>query len=61
MKIGAPNRPFRVGGVAKVGDPAPQSGTSAQEGSQNLHIGNLPIVRLWRLLPCKGKPLKPNN
>ena len=50
LKIGAPKRPFRVGGVAKVGDPAPQKGHSAWEGSQNLYIGNLPIVRLWRLL-----------
>ena len=41
---------FRVGGVAKVGDPTPQNGHSAWEGSQNLYIGNLPIVRLWRLL-----------
>ena len=52
LKIGAAKRPFRVGGVAKVGDPTPQNGHSAWEGSQNLYIGNLPIVRLWRLLPC---------
>ena len=48
----AAKRPFRVGGVAKVGEPTPQNGNSAWEGSQNLYIGNLPIVRLWRLLPC---------
>ena len=54
-----PKRPFRVGGVTKVGDPAPQNGYSAWEGSQNLYIGNLPIVRLWRLLPRnKAHPLK---
>ena len=53
LKIGAAERPFRAGGVAKVGDPTPQNGHSAWEGSQNLYIGNLPIVRLWRLLPCK--------
>ena len=49
----AAKRPFRVGGVAKVGDPTPQNGHSAWEGPQNLNTGNLPIVRLWRLLPCK--------
>ena len=52
----AAKRPFRMGGVAKVGDPTPQNGNSAWEGSQNLYIGNLPIVRLWRLLPCNEAP-----
>ena len=54
LKIGAPKRPFRLGGVAKVGGPAPQNHHSAWEGPQNLYIGNLPIVRLWRLLPCRA-------
>ena len=34
LKIGAPKRPFRVGGVAKVRDPTPQNSHSAWEGSQ---------------------------
>ena len=52
LKIGAPKRLFRVGGVTKVGGPTPRNGDSAWEGPQNLYIGSLPIVRLWRLLPC---------
>merc|ERR1712113_678289 len=36
VKIGAAKRPFRVGGVAKVGEPTPQNGHSAWEGSQKL-------------------------
>ena len=53
LRIGAPKRPFRVGGVAEVGDPTPQNGNYAWEGSQDLYIGNLPIVRIRRLLPFR--------
>ena len=47
MKIGAAKRPFRVGGVAKVGDPTPLNGHSAREGPQKLKIGA--PKRLFRL------------
>ena len=38
MKIDALKRPFRVGGVTKVGDPTPGNGHSAWEGSQKWEI-----------------------
>ena len=39
LKIDAPKRPFRVGGVTKVGGPAARIGESAWERLQRLGVG----------------------